>query len=117
MTRHSGEDSLGHAGNEKKVNVAYTRARDFLFVVGDSRVLDSPCVGAKNGRDEFIFESLNGVLARKAITQRYSEKAPESELAGQLEKLVITANETNGIRAHEVDREGVGYCGWIEETK
>jgi AAA domain len=102
VSKHYGEGTLGHAGNEKKANVAFTRARDFLFVIGDTRILECVSNGDEEGRAAFIFDSMNGFLARNAATKCSSNKAPESGLAGQFEKLSIS-KKTNGIRAHDVD--------------
>ena len=103
VTRYYGENTMGHAGNEKKANVAFTRARDFLFVVADSTILDSPYLGDKDGRVEFIFASMMGLLARKAVKVCYSDKTPESELAGRFNKLSMKDDGANIIGANEGD--------------
>lgn len=103
VTKYFGENSLGHAGNEKKANVAFTRARDFLFVVGDTTILDTTLLGKKEGRPEFIFESMNDLLGRKAVKRCYSEKMPEDVLAGRFEELSIEENGKKGICAYKVD--------------
>jgi hypothetical protein len=68
---------------------------NFLFVVGDSVILDPKLVGEKEGRMELIFEAMMALLARKAVKQFHSSKKPESELAGLFEKMDIGAAETD----------------------
>lgn len=102
VTQYYGEDSLGHAGDEKKANVAFTRARDFLFVVGDSTILDFQD-GEQEGRVPFIFESMDDLLKRKTVTQCHSERSAEDVLAGRFDKLSTRDDDNVGIRADEVD--------------
>lgn len=97
VAKYFGQGTLGHAGDEKKTNVAFTRARDFLFVVGDSTILDSPFLEDRDEQVEFIFESLSGLVGRNAMKEFRSSKKPESELAGLFEGMNIKENGVNGI--------------------
>ncbi|KAF7506065.1 hypothetical protein GJ744_012312 [Endocarpon pusillum] len=107
VTEYRGREFLGHAGDEKKVNVAFTftRARDFLFVVGNSTILDAEYQDEKGGWLPFIFESMEGLLGRKAVTRCYLKKSPESVLTSRFNKLSTKGDDedANLIRANEVD--------------
>jgi AAA domain len=93
VTKCYGEGTLGHAGDEKKANVSFTRARDFRFVASDTTILDSKYLGEKEGRVEFILVSMMGLMDRKAFKQRHSNKSPESELAKRFARLEIAEND------------------------
>ncbi|ERF72040.1 hypothetical protein EPUS_04958 [Endocarpon pusillum Z07020] len=103
VTRYYGENTMGHAGNEKKANVAFTRARDFLFVVGDSTILDSPYLGDKHGMVEFIFAVMVDLLTRQAVKVCYSDKTPEPELVDRFNKLSTEDDGANFVETKEVD--------------
>lgn len=102
VTKYFGENTLGHAGDEKKANVAFTRARDFLFIVGNSTILNSRFLREKGGRVEFILESMMGLLARNAVKRCHVKKPLESELTGRFGELCISGKAPNGI-----DRSGM----------
>jgi energy-coupling factor transporter ATP-binding protein EcfA2 len=102
VTQYHGEESLGHAGDERKANVAYTRGRDFLFVVASSTILDLNDDGRNEGRVPFIFESMEGMLRRKAVTLCHSEQSPEDVLTGHFDKMSIKGGRKAGIRKGEI---------------
>ena len=63
-------------GNEVKVNTAYTRAQECLFIVGNLNILKSSKVG-RRGRVEFALESLIALRRRKAFKDFSTDEAPE----------------------------------------
>jgi superfamily I DNA and/or RNA helicase len=101
VTEYHGEESLGHAGDERKANVAYTRGRDFLFVVASSTILVFH-EGRMEGRIPFIFESMEGMLRRKAVTLCHSEQSPEDVLSGRFDRMSIKGGRNAGIRKEEI---------------
>jgi len=100
VTQYHGEESLGHAGDERKANVAYTRGRDFLFVIASSTILDFHR-GREDGRIPFIFESMEGLLRREAFTLCHSEQSQEDGITGRFNKMSIKGGRNAGIRKDE----------------
>ena len=80
-TSYNGPESMGHAGNELKGNTAYTRASECLFVVGSLGMLGGRGVverrQRREGREEFVMESLTGLRERGAWKSFEAEVAPE----------------------------------------
>ena len=75
-----------------KVNTAYTRAQECLFIVGNLNILQSPGIG-RDGPVEFVFESLNLLEGRKAF-KNFTSLAPTETVDGVvLEKSELAKNE------------------------
>ena len=73
---------MGHAGNELKANTAYTRASECLFVVGSLKMLSSSQVARRQGREEFVMESLLGLRERGAWKNFEAQVGPEEAVQG-----------------------------------
>ena len=81
-TSYQGAGSMGHAGNELKANTAYTRASECLFVVGSLEMLSSSQVARRQGREEFVMESLRGLRERGAWKSFEAQVGPEEAVQG-----------------------------------
>lgn len=64
------------AGNEVKANTAFTRAQECLFIVGNLNILKSSEI-RRNGRVQFVLESLIALRGRKAFKDFDTDKSPE----------------------------------------
>ena len=65
VTSYTGATSLGNVGDERRMNVACTRARDLFFVVGTMRLLETR--ERFTGRMEYVMALLQRFRERKAI--------------------------------------------------
>ena len=106
MTKYIGEDTLGHVGDVKKANVAFTRARDFLFVVGDSIIFDSRYLDKGRGGLDFVFDFMVVMLARNAIKRCHTTKLRRPNLAERLTELGITGLRPLILSWNKTDEEG-----------
>lgn len=64
------------AGNEVKANTAYTRAQEYLFIVGNLNIPESSKI-ERNSHIEFILESLIALRGRKAFKHFGTDKSCE----------------------------------------
>ena len=89
-TNYAGPGSMRHVSNERKMNVACSRAQDFFFVVANLNILQAADLTDEEGRMEYALDLLTRLQRRKAYRNFYRSVGESGEMG------VVGEEETQG---------------------
>ena len=79
-TTYAGPGSMGHVSNERKMNVACSRAQNFFFVVANLNILQAADLTDEEGRMEYALDLLTRLRRRKAYKNFYCSVSESGEM-------------------------------------
>ena len=89
---YTGAGTLGHVGDELKFNVAATRAKECLFVIGNLNILDSEVIAGQD-RVEFVVDLLQTFRKHGSYRDFISTAKPEKIVGAKFDYQVNKASE------------------------
>jgi superfamily I DNA and/or RNA helicase len=103
---YTGHGTLGHVGDELNFNVAATRAKECLFVIGNLRILDSEII-AEQERVEFVVDLLQTLRKQGSYKDFTSTARPEKIVGAKFDHEVQKGDEEEDMEG-ETAVESVG---------
>jgi hypothetical protein len=103
---YNGHGTLGHVGDERKFNVALTRAKECLFVIGNLKILDSHII-AEQERVECVVDLLQTVQRQRSYKKFTSTAKPENIVGAKFDYQVKKEEEAVDVEG-ETAVEDVG---------
>ena len=109
---YTGRGTLGHVGDELKFNVAATRAKECLFVIGSLKILDSEIIAGQD-RVEFVVDLLQTLRKHGSYKDFESTAKPEKIVGAKFDYQVskIGEGEVEKETAREDDGDDVNHLG------